>query len=276
MNPTRSARSATRPLAAAVLAFVCLVGLAGLVAACAPVPAAAPPGPGIGGVAAAGRAAPDRAPTPPTPAPVDETAHPGPTDLDLTAHSPTDPASPWVVVNRRTPLDPADYVPDLTTVRGYLVQPVVAADLTAMLAAAEQDGVHLTLRSAYRSYGYQVSTYDGWVRKLGRAAADKVSAPPGHSEHQTGLAVDLGSSTQPACDFSPCFAGTVEGRWIAAHVTEFGFLLRYTPDVVDITGYAPEGWHVRYVGRDLASSMARHAVRTLEEIFDVPGGNPGE
>ncbi|HEY0215085.1 MAG TPA: D-alanyl-D-alanine carboxypeptidase family protein, partial [Cellulomonas sp.] len=64
---------------------------------------------------------------------------------------------------------------------------------------------------------YQVGVHDGWVRQLGREQADLVSAWPGHSEHQTGPAVDLGRSTRPECDFEACFGDTVEGRWVAAH-----------------------------------------------------------
>ena len=195
--------------------------------------------------------------------------------IDLAAHSPTDPASPWVVVNKRVAVDPVDHEPDLTTVRGYLVRPDVAPDLTALLAAAEADGVHLTLRSAYRGYSKQAAVYEGWVAQLGRAQADAVSARPGHSEHQTGLAVDVGGSSRPACDFEPCFGDTPEGRWVAEHAKSFGFLVRYTPENTAVTGYAPEAWHLRWVGRDLAGYLSETGLSTLEEVFDVPGGGYG-
>ncbi|WP_157236826.1 M15 family metallopeptidase [Promicromonospora sukumoe] len=193
--------------------------------------------------------------------------------IDLAAHSPTDPASPWVVVNKRVAVDPVDYEPDLTTVRGYLVRPDVAPDLTALLAAAEADGVHLTLRSAYRGYSKQAAVYEGWVAQLGSAQADAVSARPGHSEHQTGLAVDVGGSSRPQCDFEPCFGDTPEGRWVAEHARSFGFLVRYTPENKAVTGYAPEAWHLRWVGRDLAGYLSETGLSTLEEVFDVPGGD---
>ena len=195
--------------------------------------------------------------------------------IDLAAHSPTDPASPWVVVNKRVAVDPVDHEPDLTTVRGYLVRPDVAPDLTALLAAAEADGVHLTLRSAYRGYSKQAAVYEGWVAQLGRAQADAVSARPGHSEHQTGLAVDVGGSSRPQCDFEPCFGDTPEGRWVAEHARSFGFLVRYTPENKAVTGYAPEAWHLRWVGRDLAGYLSETGLSTLEEVFDVPGGGYG-
>lgn len=195
--------------------------------------------------------------------------------IDLAAHSPTDPASPWVVVNKRVAVDPVDHEPDLTTVRGYLVRPDAAPDLTALLAAAEADGVHLTLRSAYRGYSKQAAVYEGWVAQLGRAQADAVSARPGHSEHQTGLAVDVGGSSRPECDFEPCFGDTPEGRWVAEHARSFGFLVRYTPENKAVTGYAPEAWHLRWVGRDLAGYLSETGLSTLEEVFDVPGGGYG-
>jgi D-alanyl-D-alanine carboxypeptidase len=177
-----------------------------------------------------------------------------------------------VVVNKRTPLDPVDHEPELTTVRGYLVRPDASPDLTTLLAAADADGVHLTLRSAYRGYPKQAEVYDGWVAQLGAAEADEVSARPGHSEHQTGLGVDFGSSTRSECDFEQCFGDTAEGRWVAGHAAEFGFLVRYTRENSAVTGYAAEPWHVRWVGRELAAHMRATGVTTLEEVFDVPGG----
>lgn len=194
--------------------------------------------------------------------------------IDLHQHSTTDPDSVWVVVDKAHPLDPVDYAPhDLVVVQGYEVRSGVAGDLTAMLAAARADGVVITLRSTYRSYGKQRSVYDGLVRQIGQAAADRVSARPGYSEHQTGLAVDIGSSTDDACDFDPCFATTAEGRWVAANAERFGFVVRYTPQNQAVTGYSPEAWHLRYVGRPLAAAMARAHVTTLEQVFGITGGS---
>lgn len=221
-----------------------------------------------------GAKAPHTEPSPvaaPAEGPVD--APPPATGLDLTEHSTSDPASPWVVVNKRTPLDPIDHEPDLTTVRGYLVRPDAAPDVAALLDAADADGVRLTLRSAYRGYPKQVAVYEGWVAQLGAERADDVSARPGHSEHQTGLGVDVGGTTRPECDFEACFGETVEGRWVAEHAAEFGMLVRYTRQNSAVTGYAPEPWHLRWVGRELAAHMRATGVTTLEEVFDVPGGD---
>lgn len=219
-----------------------------------------------------GAQAPHTEPSPvaaPAEGPVDAPA----TGLDLTEHSTSDPESPWVVVNKRTPLDPIDYEPDLTIVRGYLVRPDAAPDVAALLDAADADGVRLTLRSAYRGYPKQAEVYEGWVAQLGAARADSVSARPGYSEHQTGLGVDVGGTTRPECDFEACFGETVEGRWVAEHAAEFGLLVRYTRQNSAVTGYAPEPWHLRWVGRDLAAHMRATGATTLEEVFDVPGGD---
>lgn len=196
-----------------------------------------------------------------------------PAHLDLMQRSTDDPASTWVVVNKARPLVPAGYEPaDLVTVQGYQVRSSVQEPLTALLAAAAADGVQLGIRSAYRSAGYQEEVYRSWTEQLGAARADEVSARAGHSEHQTGLAVDIGSTTRPECDFEDCFDTTAEGAWVAAHAREFGFLVRYTAANQDVTGFAPEGWHLRYVGTDLVAELERQGVTTLEELFGLPGG----
>src|SRR4029453_3004865 len=109
-------------------------------------------------------------------------------------HSLTDPASPWVIVNKHRPLAPAQYVPaDLVqpnvalAVSGEAAQlnSTTAAAAEQMFAAAARDGVTMTLASGYRSYGTQVATYNSYVASRGQAEADTASARPGYSEHQT-------------------------------------------------------------------------------------------
>jgi D-alanyl-D-alanine carboxypeptidase len=193
--------------------------------------------------------------------------------LDVTQQSTSDPASAWVVVNKALPLAPADYAPaDLVVVAGYEVRAALQDPLGRMLAAAAAEGVRLELRSGFRSYAYQGGVHADWAARIGQPRADEVSARPGHSEHQTGLAVDVGSATRPECDFQACFDQTPEGQWVAARAAEFGFLVRYTAANQAVTGYAPEGWHLRYVGTDLLAEMQRRGVTTLEELFGLPGG----
>lgn len=102
-----------------------------------------------------------------------------------------------------------------------------------------------------------------------------VSARPGHSEHQTGLAVDLVTPASPDCDFEVCFAETPGGQWLAANAWRYGFIIRYQSGS-DITGYSPEPWHLRYVGKSLAAELRRTGVATLEEFFGIPGGDYAE
>ncbi|HEY0117283.1 MAG TPA: D-alanyl-D-alanine carboxypeptidase family protein [Cellulomonas sp.] len=212
-----------------------------------------------------------------TPAPSSEpTATPTPTavGIDLAQYSTTDPSSLWVVVNKQHPVDPLDYEPpDLVSVSGGLVRSVVAPDLAAMLAAAKADGVSIGVRTAYRSYNFQVSVHADVVHRSGTAYADKYSARPGYSEHQTGLALDIHSTADPSCDLKSCFTTTPEGQWVAAHGWEFGFVVRYTPENSAVTGYSPEAWHLRYVGRELAAWMHANGVASLEEVFGVSGGS---
>jgi len=210
---------------------------------------------------------------PDTPAPPAALVPPARVGLDLGLHPTDDAGSVWVVVNKALPITPADWAPGaLVTVAGYQVRPEVAGPLEQMLAAASADGVALTLRSAFRSYDDQVRVHADLVGRVGQAHAEEVSARPGHSEHQTGLAVDVGSTTRPDCDFQDCFGDTAEGRWVAARAGEFGFLVRYTAANRAVTGYAPEGWHLRWVGTDLVAELERRGVTTLEEAFGLPGG----
>jgi D-alanyl-D-alanine carboxypeptidase len=214
---------------------------------------------------------PTAAPVTPDPAPTGPA--PNAVGIDLALHSTTDPASMWVVVNKLHPVTPSDYAPtDLVTVAGAPVRAVVAPDLRAMVAAAGAEGVRLSASTAYRSYGFQDYLHADLVRRMGAAYADRHSARPGYSEHQTGLALDLQSASQPSCNLRPCFAGTAEAVWVAAHAWEYGFVVRYTADNTASTGYEPEAWHLRYVGRDLAAWMHANGVASLENAFGVSGG----
>ncbi|WP_436058213.1 M15 family metallopeptidase [Arthrobacter sp. LjRoot78] len=192
-------------------------------------------------------------------------------------HSLTDPASPWLVVNKHRPLSPADYIPaDLVqpnialAVSGESAQlnSTTAAAAEQMFAAAAGDGVTITLASGYRSYGTQVATYNGYVASRGQAEADTASARPGFSEHQTGWAFDIGDGGG-ACSFQPCFAEQPAAVWAKANAHRFGFVVRYPWMFHQITGYYYESWHLRYVGVEAATDMAAKGIATLEEYFGL-------
>jgi D-alanyl-D-alanine carboxypeptidase len=186
--------------------------------------------------------------------------------------STTDAASPWVVVNKQHPIHPLDYAPEVVTVGGRPVAAVVADDLRALLAAAAADGVSLAVTSGFRSVEHQRAVHDSAVARDGVETAESVSARPGYSEHQTGLAVDFSGSSRPGCLLENCFGQTPESSWLVAHGGRFGFLLRYPEGKTEVTGYAAEPWHWRWVGTDLVARMAAAGATTLEEFFGVPGG----
>ncbi|MBT2594413.1 M15 family metallopeptidase [Arthrobacter sp. ISL-72] len=214
---------------------------------------------------------------PATPTPTASPAPTSPAARHSQQHSLTDPASPWVVVNKHRPLSPADYVPaDLVqpnitlAVSGEAAQlnRTTAAAAEQMFAAAAQEGVTMTLTSGYRSYGTQVATYNGYVASRGQAEADTASARPGYSEHQTGWAFDIGDGGG-ACSFQPCFAEQPAAVWAKANGHRFGFVVRYPWMLHEITGYYYEPWHLRYIGVEAATDMATRGVATLEEYFGL-------
>jgi D-alanyl-D-alanine carboxypeptidase len=139
-----------------------------------------------------------------------------------------------------------------------------------MMNDAAASGNGFALSSAYRSYANQVATYNNWVAINGSAAAaDTVSARPGYSEHQTGLAADLKVGS---CVLE-CFGGTTQYAWLQAHASDYGFIERYPDGLTSITGYSPEAWHWRYVGPITAKDLKTKGIQTLEEYFGISGGD---
>ncbi|HYF76927.1 MAG TPA: M15 family metallopeptidase [Symbiobacteriaceae bacterium] len=144
-----------------------------------------------------------------------------------------------------------------------LMRKDAARALEQMFAAAEKDGVHLAGVSGYRSYETQVGLFNYYVKIDGYEKAATYSAEPGHSEHQTGLTMDISGSTG-ACAADDCFAGTPEAEWLAKHGAEHGFIVRYPKGKESITGYTYEPWHMRYVGVAAAKEITAAGL-TLEE-----------
>ncbi len=126
---------------------------------------------------------------------------------------------------------------------------------------AAAKGLSIYISSGYRSFSSQKSIYNRYVNRDGRALADTYSARPGHSEHQTGLAIDLNTITQS-------FGNTKEGRWVAEHCHEYGFILRYPKGKSHITGYCFEPWHLRYVGIETATKITESGL-CLEEYYGI-------
>ena len=142
---------------------------------------------------------------------------------------------------------------------------VLMPALEKLVAAARAAGVTLRVGSGYRSYATQASLFASYVRQHGEAAASRFSSRPGHSEHQSGLAVDFAGADQ-TCWVDDCFERTAAGKWLAAHAHEYGFILRYPKGKEKITGYQYEPWHFRYVGRELAGALQQSGL-TMEEAW---------
>lgn len=162
-----------------------------------------------------------------------------------------------LIVNKEISL-PADYDPGM--------QPEVVEAYTQMFEDGAAEGLNFELVSGYRSYDYQAGLYNNYVAQDGKEAADRYSAEPGHSEHQTGLAIDVGSYNS-AVLLQTSFEYTPEFQWMKDVAHEYGFIIRYMKGKEDITGYMYEPWHLRYVG-DKATEIYESGL-TLEEYFEL-------
>lgn len=139
--------------------------------------------------------------------------------------------------------------------------------LNKLLAAAEKDDVDLKFRSGYRSYKDQQDIMKKFVKEEGQEQAKHYTAVPGHSEHQTGLAFDIGTDA-PIKDFKKDFGKSKEGKWLAQHAPEYGFIIRYPKGQEKETGYSYEAWHVRYVGPELAK-IIKDENTNLETYYNL-------
>ena len=181
------------------------------------------------------------------------------------------PTHPWVLVNKSRPLNPLQFVPsDLVSWNGtsHLLRKSVSAAANQMFTGARAAGHSLEVISGYRSYATQRDLYNYYVQTYGQAYADQISAHPGHSEHQTGLAMDVGN-VGGGCGLTACFGDTPGGRWVAANAHRYGFIVRYPQGYTHITGYTYEPWHLRYVGVALATDMKVRGIPTMEQFFSL-------
>ncbi|MBF8970140.1 LD-carboxypeptidase LdcB/DacB [Streptococcus sp. NLN76] len=162
-----------------------------------------------------------------------------------------------IIVNKKHPLN-ANYAPG--------EDPQAQAVFMQLIADMQEKGFAVSNQySGYRSYETQVGLYQSYVDRDGQANADRYSARAGYSEHQTGLAFDLIDSS------GNLLTDKEASKWLRDHAADYGFIVRYTEDKEDITGYTAESWHVRYIGSE-AKDIAKSGL-TLEEYFGVPGGD---
>ncbi len=140
-----------------------------------------------------------------------------------------------------------------------------AAALVEMCEAAEAEGIRLYLKSAYRSWQTQNTMYYNRLQKYGYD--DGWVSMPGASDHQTALGCDVVSYEWRDRGMNEQFAETTEAKWMAAHCAEYGFILRYPEDKVEITEINFEPWHLRYVGNPVATYIMDNGL-CLEEFHE--------
>lgn len=219
----------------------------------------------------------------PTPSPAADTAVSAGTGApDSTAapteHTPSSEDPLLILVNRDNPL-PEDY--SITTVElkdfPQSIAAVAYEDLCAMLAAGRAEGLAFMVCSGYRTADEQAALFGEDMEihlEQGLSYVDAYeqtalyTMPPGCSEHETGLAVDIVAQDQQMLDETQEL--TAETQWLHEHCWEYGFILRYPADRSEITGISYESWHYRYVGREAAAYLTEHGL-TLEEFHASEG-----
>ena len=194
---------------------------------------------------------------------------------------PVDPADWRLVLVNPTHAIESELDIELTQVGGYNFDSRIVENIQALLDAAQADGIHLTIISGYRTLERSQVLYDnkvaeyiamGYDEASARVEAAKWVAPPGTSEHHTGLAMDIVSSDYYTkySDLVEEFADDPEAIWLKENCARFGFILRYPQDKVEITGINFEPWHFRYVGEEHAAKIMEQGI-CLEEYLDAVG-----
>ena len=180
------------------------------------------------------------------------------------------PAAIDVLVNKQHCIQPLTFAPDdLMTAQGAILSAKAIDAFKKLYTAAAAAGQPFYVTSSYRSYDKQVATYNRWVSTSGQVEADTYSARPGYSEHQTGLAFDVAAKS---CTLN-CFGSTPQYQWLQKHAADYGFIQRYHSGHEVVTGYKAEEWHYRYVGVEVAKDMRAKGIKTLEEYWNMSGGD---
>lgn len=203
---------------------------------------------------------PEPPPAPPEPEP--EIIEP-----DDEWHEPEQP----LLVNANNAV-PADYLPELEKLEsGYYLEAKASQALGAMTMAAQEAGFKLPVLSAYRSTQRQTEIYEGKIQEYLDAGVEEAQAialtreyiaVPGTSEHALGLAVDL-------CSLYESFEDTPEFTWLVENCAQYGFILRYAKDKVDVTGFKYEPWHYRYVGSNHAQVIMERGICLEEYVAEL-------
>jgi D-alanyl-D-alanine carboxypeptidase len=202
------------------------------------------------------------------------------TIFDPPKYSIDDADSIWVVVNKQRQISPLRYQPKnlvfpafskpkIQNPFGLQLREEAALATEEMASAMNEEGIGaLILNSGFRTYKNQQGLYNRTRDTRGLGVAEKLSARPGHSEHQLGLAADFSVQGQ-GCVIMVCFGKTAGGKWLAENAYKHGFIIRYQKGYRSITGFQYEPWHFRYVGVELATEMRTKGINTLEEFWEL-------
>ena len=137
-----------------------------------------------------------------------------------------------------------------------------------MATDARTAGFELVAFSTYRSFEYQDTLYNNYVSRDGQDNADRYSARPGYSEHQTGLAFDIGEKGKEDLWLTEEFGESEAGKWLVENAHKYGFILRYPQGKEAVTGYMYESWHFRFLGVEIATKVKEAGI-TLEEYLGI-------
>lgn len=190
---------------------------------------------------------------------------------------PTIDKSSWnlILVNSKNPISEDRALNTALTINSKEVDERILEPLQEMIASAKEDGLELFVDSAYRSVEYQREIMDknikrhlekGYSEEAARLMAQDYVSIPGHSEHHTGLAVDIITPSYQVLDTG--YAKTEAAIWLKEHAADFGFILRYPKDKTDITGISYEPWHYRYVGKEHSRYIMNNNL-CLEEYLQM-------
>ena len=189
-------------------------------------------------------------------------------DHDIEATDYTD----TIIVNKYYTLK-KDYVPkNLVDISNHYAwgtdnkatQDTLNAFIKMQTDCLNETGIKILINSSYRSYEEQEAVYNNYVKSYDEEYADKIAARPGHSEHQTGLSLDIFSTTDTKMKE---FENSKTYKWLKKNAYKYGFIIRYPKDKEDITGFSFEPWHYRYVGVDIAKTIYEEDI-TYEEYYE--------
>ncbi len=186
--------------------------------------------------------------------------------------SPADNVGTNLVLANKYKFLSSDYEPtDLvtvakdTTTRSIRLCEEAARAFEKLSRGAKDAGYTILGMSGYRSFSYQKGLYDGYLKDDPQEVVDTYSARAGHSEHQTGLAMDVQDDTRPYNRFGE----TAAYRWAVDNIHIYGFVIHYTADNEFQTGYKNEPWHFRYVGVDVATHLYHHNKNNPDDILSI-------